>query len=208
MDQVKEEVMQVRSISSTADKQDQFVSRMEIFLRQAEVLMKSTQNQMTDLQREMEELVRYFGQESNPLKPELLFGTLTRFKSEFEHTTAELGFDEFREGDYSLENSFEVGQGNELNGQVEPEAGGTQAIFSSDKLPSTPIGQGRITGGTQSRRHTRGGTGSVVRSGVGKGGLDVAIREIRTGSKLRPLHFFQREVEDSPTPASRIFLTG
>jgi hypothetical protein len=56
----------------------------QIFLRQAEVLMKSTQNQMTNLQREMEELVRYFGQESNRLKPELLFGTLTRFKSEFE----------------------------------------------------------------------------------------------------------------------------
>jgi hypothetical protein len=55
-----------------------------MFLRQAEVLMKSTQVQMTHLQREMEELVGYFGQESARLKPEILFGTLARFKLEFE----------------------------------------------------------------------------------------------------------------------------
>ena len=201
MDQVKEEVMQVRSITSSTDNQDQFVSRMESFLRQAEVTMKSTQTQMANLQREMEDLVRYFGQESNRLKPEPLFGTLARFKAEFEHAIAELGLDEYPEEEPSLANPPGIGQDNEWNGQAE-------TISSSNKLPSTPIGQGRFTGGTQSRRHTRVGTGGVVGSAVGKGGLDVAIREIRTGSKLRPLHLFQREVEDSPTPPSRIFLTG
>jgi hypothetical protein len=37
----------------------------------------------------------------------------------YQHTTAELGLDEFQEGDYSLENSCQIGQGNELNGQAE-----------------------------------------------------------------------------------------
>jgi len=206
MDQVKEEILQVKSSTSPNDKQDQFVSRMQIFLRQAEGLIKSTQTQMATLQREMEELVRYFGQESNRLKPDVLFGTLARFKCEFEHAIAELDLDDFQDGDSFIDHPLNgLSEDNEVNDRQEA------TTWTSNKLLSTPVGQGsKYTGGTQSRRRTGvTGTGGGLGSAVGKGRLDLAIRELRTGSKLRrPAHFLQREVEDSPTPASRIFLTG
>ncbi|KNZ44227.1 uncharacterized protein VP01_939g5 [Puccinia sorghi] len=199
MDQVKEEILQVQS--STSHRQDQFVSKMQMFLQQAEGLIKSTQTQMATLQREMEELVQYFGQESTRLKPEVLFGTLARFKSEFEHAIAELDLDEFQDGDSFIDHPLnEISENNEAIDQEE-----------ANKLPSTPVGQGsRYTGGMTSRRRTGvTGTGGGLGSAVGKGRLDLAIRELRTGTKLRrPAHFLQCEVEDSPTPASRIFLTG
>ncbi|PLW55432.1 hypothetical protein PCANC_07047 [Puccinia coronata f. sp. avenae] len=207
MDQVKEEISQVRLTMNQKDKQDQFVSRMEMFLRQAEVLMKSTQVQMTHLQREMEELVGYFGQESARLKPEILFGTLARFKLEFEQAIAELNLDDSQDTDSFIDNPLGLHGDNKMNGPLTEEDDKTS--HKNNNLPSTPIGQGRVIGGTQSRRRTCVGTGGVIGSAFGKGGLDLAIREIRTGSKLRrPPHFLQREVEDSPTPASRIFLTG
>ncbi|KAI7966356.1 hypothetical protein MJO29_002104 [Puccinia striiformis f. sp. tritici] len=212
IEQVKDEILQARSTAGPIDKQDQFIYKMEIFLRQAEVLMRTTQTQMTNLQREMESLVKYFGQESKRLKPELLFATLVRFKSEFEHTIADLDL-----GDYQDE---ENSGGDTTLGDLEQDTNDkgptTEANCAREQVPSTPVGQVRMSGGgmTQSRRtNTRlNGTGGMIGSAVGKGGLDLAIREIRTGSKLRgirPLsNFLHREVEDSPTPASRIFLTG
>ncbi|KAI9618094.1 hypothetical protein H4Q26_012437 [Puccinia striiformis f. sp. tritici PST-130] len=206
-------LLSVVSIADVNNSVKSLVNGIEqIFLRQAEVLMRTTQTQMTNLQREMESLVKYFGQESKRLKPELLFATLVRFKSEFEHTIADLDL-----GDYQDE---ENSGGDTTLGELEQDTNDkgptTETISAREQVPSTPVGQVRMSGGgmTQSRRtNTRlNGTGGMIGSAVGKGGLDLAIREIRTGSKLRgirPLsNFLHREVEDSPTPASRIFLTG
>lgn len=204
---VKEEIESIRALES-GDIKDMFIPEMEKFLEETEILMNSTKAKSQELREKIDDLVKYFAPENSRLKPDVLFGTLATFKLEYENAIAELSFEECEEESRETTDIIDFTKESEITNTA------SRTKFFVNKAPSTPISQGMtkfFKNGSTHRKHIShlGAVVGSVGSASGKGGLDCAIRELRTGSKLkRTSHFLQREAEDSPTPASRIFLTG
>lgn len=173
--QLAEEVQLLRRAQNSPPG-DRFVAVMEAFLEHATPSIAALQATTDQLTADMKRLVAYFGMDITTCKPEDIFSTLATFKTSFLQAADEVA---------ASPTILEVPAEN----PVKP----TTPNGIASRSPSTPV-----------RAHQRYGSqaSTAGKRSVGKGGLDLAIRDLRTGSGLR-----RQRTQRGARPLSRVFLT-
>ncbi|KAG0149853.1 hypothetical protein CROQUDRAFT_668962 [Cronartium quercuum f. sp. fusiforme G11] len=192
MSQLKEE-MKIAKSSRLSFHGDYFLVAMETFVAEAELTMKALQRTTDQIKDEIRIMVEYLGQDPKS-RAEDVFGALSTFKSDLERAVDEV----LDAGDDELHVNSEI-----KHLKDEERIQSPRQASDLMQAPRTPIGHGKDQSLTSS-------IGSSRKLLFGKGGLDTAIHDMRTGSILRRHRQLRDEISPSRarSPASRFFLTG
>ncbi|KAH9816939.1 hypothetical protein DFH28DRAFT_964973 [Melampsora americana] len=224
MTEAKEELEIMKSYKGLPEG-DCFIPEMELFILKGEVTIEALENATSELKNEINQMIEYLGQDPRS-RAEDIFGALSTFKSSLEvsylHFFVFVCWSIFDIEDDSwvkqraVEDVVDWEEEEELNDDVLEHPKSDVNITSAANILAA-IDQEHKTPSRHSKdRSLTSSISSTRKLLFGKGGLDTAVRDLRSGGSIlrngsmTSRHRHLRD-EISPTrnqsPGSKIFLT-